>query len=145
MQQLFSQITFGWAMAYIIVAFISWYIFYGFEMYMNGGSIGRGRTWVFKCFREDLRWFSPGGLAVRTEYIRQKVAYRPNVHGFIGGYGYEQIREQNLYELVAKKALGSGWYFWGVKVFAYFFLGPVVLIAALIWIVVVNLTAALVE
>jgi len=113
---------------YFAIGFIIWYLAYGFEMWINSGSLGRGKYWVFKCFKQDLQWFLPGGLQKRTDYIREKVKPHPNVSGYIGGYSHEQIREQNLYEYVAKKSLGNGFHFWGVNVILMFFLWPLFLI-----------------
>jgi hypothetical protein len=97
-------------------------------MYMNGGSVGRGRFWVFKCFWEDVSWFSPGGLSRRTDYVLKMVNSQQNSVGSINGYRYEQIREQNLYELVAKRSLGNGFEFWGLSVILPFFLWPLLIL-----------------
>ena len=114
-------------MMYFGIGFAVWYIVYGLEAYMNGGSLGRGRWWLFKCFWEEVQWFLPGGLAKRANHIRALVKPNSNDRGYLGGYSYEEIREYDLYEQVAKKSLGNGFYFWGVNVVLSFFLWPLML------------------
>ena len=139
MEQIWSYVTPEFLLGYFVVAFLVWYLIYGFETYINGGPLGRGRFWVFECFWEELWWFLPGGLAKRSDYIREKVKYRPNVSGSIGEYRFEEIRKNNLYETVAKKTLGSGAYFWGVKVLLFFVLGPFTIIALIVYVAFINI------
>ena len=127
MTTLLASITWTHVLIYFACAFVFWYIAYGIEMYLNGGKVGRGRFWVFSCFWEELLWFLPGGLARRVDHIREMVRPQVGVSGYLHGYSYEQIREKNLYEVVAKKALGNGCYFWGVNVVLMFFLWPLTL------------------
>lgn len=115
---------------YLGIGFVVWYIAYGLQAYLNGTSLGRGRGWgwVFKCFWEEMQWFLPGGLAIRTEYIRRIVAQRPNSTDRVGGYSHKEIQERNLYEQVAKEALGNGFSFWGINVILMFLLWPLIFV-----------------
>jgi hypothetical protein len=126
------QIAFQLLTLYLGIGFFVWYFFYGLEVYLNGGLTGKGRGRVFKCFWEDVSWFSPGGLSRRTDYIRKMVNSQQNSAGSINGYRYEQIREQNLYELVAKQSLGNGFYFWGICVILPFFLWPLLFLGIVV-------------
>lgn len=132
---LMTKVTLG--IGYFGVGFLVWYLHTGLECYLNGGFIGRDRNSVLKYFWEEMQWFLPGGLAKRTAYIRDMVKPRANINGTIGGYWYAQIRDQNLYEVVAKTALGNGYRFWGANVIMAFFLWPVGL-SALILIIIIN-------
>jgi hypothetical protein len=107
----------GYIVPYIAIGLVLSIVVYAFEGALNGGQIGRGRWWLFQLIWQDVRWFSLGGLKRRTEYIRGKVGPDSSHQGFIDGYSYEEIRNQNLYQEVAKKTLGSGWIFWGFNVF----------------------------
>ena len=139
---LLSQITLLQVLIYFAVGFAFWYVYYGLETYLNGGST-RGKWWVFKCFWEEILWFSPGGLARRTEYIRKLVHPEGDNFGYICNYTYAEIRRRNLYEKVAKKSLGSGFYFWGVNVILIFFLWPLVWIAFVLIIAVGSVMSLL--
>lgn len=106
--------------AYILVSFGIWYLLYGLTYRMNGG-----RHSVFYGFWEELQWHLPGGLALRTDYIRKMVEPRDDApgrtfEGYIGKYSYTEIREQNLYEEVAKTTLGTSLTFWSEIVFYVF-------------------------
>jgi hypothetical protein len=49
-----------------------WYILYGLECYLNGGSIGRNQfLMVFQCFYEDLLWVLPGGISRKIKYCNE--------------------------------------------------------------------------
>lgn len=101
--------------AYILVGFGIWYLLYGLTYRMNGG-----RHSVFYGFWEELLWHLPGGLAKRTDYIRKMVGRGTedrSISGYLGKYSYEEIREQNLYEEVAKTTLGTSLTFWSEIVF----------------------------
>jgi hypothetical protein len=128
-QVVLQQVTIFSTLMYLGIGFAIWYFVYGFEVWMNGGHHGRGRGWVFACFFEEMQWFLPGGLAKRTDYIRKMVDPKilSNAPGFIAAYHYKDIREQNLYEKVAKETLGNGFYFWGLHVALSFFLWPLLL------------------
>lgn len=143
MEQVWSYVSFELAIGYLVAAFLVWYLLYGLELWLNGGSLGHGRFWVFEGFWKELGWFLPGGLAKRADYVREWVKPRPNVSGFIGEYRFEEIREKNLYEVVAREALGSGYYFWGVKVCLFFFLGPFTLMIMFVLVGLINLAAAI--
>jgi hypothetical protein len=113
---------------YLGIGFVVWYITYSLQGYLNGASVGKGRGWVFKCFWEEMQWFLPGGLAIRTEYIRRIVASRPNSTDSVGRYSHKEIQERNLYEQVAKEALGNGFRFWGINVILMFLLWPLIFV-----------------
>jgi len=133
-----GHITLMSVIIYFTIAFVVWYIGYGLEMYLNGGSLGRGRWWVFKCFVEEAQWFLPGGLEKRTNYIRTMVGTDRSLNGFVGGHSYEEIRTHNLYEKIAKRSLGNGFTFWGVDVILLFFLWPVAVAILALLVVVSN-------
>lgn len=126
------------ALIYFGIGFFVWYISYGLEKYFSGGSFGRGNWWVFKCFWEELWWYLPGGLGRRTDYIREITRSRSDT-SFIDNYSYKTICTQNLYEQVAKESLGSGYYFWGVSVFLFFFLWPLLLCTLAILVILKRL------
>jgi len=135
MEQLSTYVT-PWSVTiYFACALSVWYLLYGFEMYLNSGSLGRGRFWVFKCFWEELWWYLPGGLSRRADYIRKKVGG----DGLLGGYAHEEIRRGELYEVVAKEVLPRGLYFWLVNVMLYFVLGPFFVALLVPIVVLVNL------
>ena len=124
MLEFLAQVTFVQWLIYFGIGLVVWYFAYGLDMYLNGGRFGRGRWWVLECFWEEARWFLPGGLAKRAEYIRARV----QSDTWIGGYSAEDIRTQNLYKEVAKRTLGNGCYFWGVNVMLCFFLWPMLIV-----------------
>lgn len=135
MEQSWTYVT-PWSVTiYFACAFSVWYLLYSLETYLNSGSLGRGRFWVFKCFWEELWWYLPGGLSRRADYIRNKVGG----DGFLGGYTYEEIRRGDLYEVVAKEVLPRGLYFWLVKVMIFFVLGPFFVAFLFPMVVLVNL------
>lgn len=128
LQVLLGQITSISIIIYFLIGFFVWYFIYGLEKFLNGGSLGRGRWWVFECFWEEMLWFLPGGLARRIDYIREMVKSDSNT-SFIDEYSHKDIRKHNLYEKVAEQSLGNGFYFWGVNVIFLFFLWPLFLCA----------------
>lgn len=129
MEWLLAYVTLKNIVGYFSLGFLVWFILYFFDLFLSEYE-GRGFMTVFKGFGEEAQWFLPGGLEMRTNNVRLLIlnGINPSQH-----YSVQDIRENGLYESVAKEAFGSGWYFWGVKVGCYFFLWPLTLIVALVW------------
>lgn len=99
--------------AYIVVAFVVWYITYGLTVFMNGGNN------VMRTFLKEVTWYVPGGLRRRTAFIKEMIdetLQYPNFDGAICGskrtWHSREIHEQNLYGACASDVLGSSWEFW---------------------------------
>lgn len=82
----------------ITCGFGLWFVYYGLESYMNGGYS------IWRCFKEEVSWFLPGGRKLKGDYIR-KMVDGWNGDGWIGEFSYKEIREDNLYEKVGSKVL----------------------------------------
>ena len=105
---------------YFFIAFGFWYMFYGFETYINGGNLGRHVfLFCFKCFWEELFWYLPGGLKLRAAYIQERVINFEEgvICGSKRSWSYRAVRERNLYKECAKDVLHSPFYFWTFYVF----------------------------
>ena len=97
-----------WYFAIMIVGFsFHWWIEY---MLNDGGGSARD---VLDGFREDVSWAIPGSRKRRGEYIRRLIMdCGENAIGSMGGYSYEEIRRDNLYEKVGAIMLPGPFWFW---------------------------------
>lgn len=73
-----------------------WFLSYGMYCSFNN------RT-ILSCLSEEIRWLLPGGLALKTAYIKRMV--NRFEEGWVGDWQYSQIRDNDLYEEVAKQVL----------------------------------------
>lgn len=119
-------------LVFAFVTFLVWYFSYGMEVFLNGGDS------VLKSFAEHLTWHIPGGLKRRAAYIKeiidsmplQMVNGQPRLLGTMAGskrcWDYEEIRDNNLYEEVAKDMLGSTLGFWFCSVLVPIMIGGII-------------------
>lgn len=91
-------------LVYVCIAAGRWSYLYSSYVYFNGG-----RMPILTFFR-DVVWFSPWGLKYRTNHVRKIV--ENNDRGSIGIWDINEIRQNNLYETVAKKFFGKPKTFW---------------------------------
>jgi len=126
--KLLEHITLAGVIAYFCAAFVCWFIAYGLEVYINGGS------GVFKSFAGDFLENIPGGLERKVARLKEYVGPpRPHVSGVLSGknrtWTFEEIRAagEPAYRECAQRMFGSPLYFWGVVVGCYFLLGPIVI------------------
>ncbi len=131
-----SWITVKTVCVYLVASFISWYSLNTFEYYLNGGSWGRGRWWVFECFYQDFLENIPNGIDRKVRRLRERVGEpHPNISGVFmslkseKSWTYEEFRNASQSEQreCAVEMLTSPVYFWGTKVFLYFFCGPLII------------------
>ena len=135
------------AMLYLCLAVSAWYFLYRADICTKakkGGNSsclktkscgtckGRRRE-VFQCFLEELSWYGPGGLRRRATYLKWMAHIRPNyLQGKILGRSGKEWTSQSLlsangYIPCARDVYPSPFYFWGVRIGLYFFLGPIIL------------------
>jgi hypothetical protein len=53
-----------WLLVTLPFGFIMWYLYYGLECFINGGSIGNDgdlRTMLLPCLKQEFRWLMPFG------------------------------------------------------------------------------------
>ena len=98
-----------------VCAFVLWYLYYGLESALNGGTLGRHPLLMpFQCFWEEVLWNIPGGLRRKTEYIRENVIgdWDGSVFGRTRSWNYEEVRIQNLYVDCARDIMRGPIHFW---------------------------------
>lgn len=120
---------------YWVVALFGFFLLWRVEYAINGGGSD-----FLAGFQEDFLWAIPGSRRRRGEYIRQMMDDWgcDGTTGSLGGYSYEDIRRNNLYEEVGLKMLPGPLWFWG-NVFGWMFwptAGIILLLALIIvWVV----------
>ncbi len=119
-------------LVFVFVTIVVWYFLYGISVFLNGGNN------VLKSFIEHATWHIPGGLNRRTAYIKaivdgmplQVVDGQPRLLGAMAGskrcWDYEEIRDNNLYEEVAKDMLGGTLEFWFYSVVLPILIGGII-------------------
>lgn len=90
-----------------ILGFFIWYIYYGFECFLNGGTLGRNQyTMHFHLAWQELTWVLPGGRKRKGRYVKDNVIGDiENGHILGCPWSYKEIRQHNLYEAAANKIL----------------------------------------
>lgn len=96
---------------YWAIAILGFALLWLIEYLMNGGSGGPREMLAGFC--EDFSWAIPGSRKRRGEYIRQRILdLGENAIGSMGGYSYEEIRRNHLYEKVGEIMLPGPFWFW---------------------------------
>lgn len=95
----------------LIVGFVLWYLVYGLECFLNGGSLGRNQwTMQFVLLNQEISWLLVPGAKVK--YLKEHVILDCFEHGAIcgstKGWDYQEVREQNLWRECANDVL-PGW------------------------------------
>ena len=68
----------------LIIGFIGWYLFYGAECHINGGSLGRNSwTMHFPLMLEELMWILPGGWAKKLKHCNGDIELAKTLPGVI--------------------------------------------------------------
>ena len=99
----------------VMCAFGLWYLYYGVQSFLNGGSIGRDPLLMpFQCFWEELLWQIPGGTARKIAYVRENVVGDGDgvVLGNTERWDYGEVRSQNLYAACARDVMPGAVGFW---------------------------------
>jgi hypothetical protein len=74
----------------LVLGFVFWYLYYGMECYINGGSLGRNQfSMHFSLLWEEFLWFLPGGFDRRVDYLLECKVINPDV----ADYSEQEIRE----------------------------------------------------
>ena len=107
------SLEFWW---YLPVAFVIWYVGYGLEVAINGGTLGRSLLLApFSCFWEQMLETLPGG---RAKWARQQAdlageLLRCGNYTYIGrrhSWDLFTVREQGLYAQMGKDCLPGPWH-----------------------------------
>ncbi|MCC6934297.1 MAG: hypothetical protein IT406_01195 [Candidatus Yanofskybacteria bacterium] len=97
-------------------AFLLWYLYFGLEYYLNGGTLGRDPLLMpFQCFWEEVRESIPGGIKLKEQRIREAVRDVRVQGSFLGRTGfwhYDDIRGQHLYRACARDVFRPPLEFW---------------------------------
>ena len=96
---------------YLLIAFGLFYVGYGFEAWLNGGSFGRHPLlFPFQCFGEQVRQSLPGG---RARWVKELVALlgdglRPKSDTFFGRrttWDLYSVNQKGLYAQMGRDVL----------------------------------------
>ena len=103
----------------LVCAFVLWYLYFGLEYALNGGTLGRHPfLMVFQCFWEEVLWNIPGGLGRKTKYVRENVIgdSSGSVLGHTLTWNYHEVRSNNLFSACARDVLRGAWSFWATTI-----------------------------
>lgn len=135
---------------YITIAFGIWYVYYGFECALNGGTLGRNPLLMpFQCFWEELLWNLPGGMRRKIIYLKENVIGEEGSGcivgmGFFGkSWDFEEVRQKNFYKACARDVLSGSFHFWIVVVAAPL-LWPASLLLFVMFVAAISLIGGLV-
>ncbi|KKT91053.1 MAG: hypothetical protein UW92_C0019G0008 [Candidatus Jorgensenbacteria bacterium GW2011_GWA2_45_13] len=82
----------------LILGLIIWYLFYGLECFINGGTIGKSRFFFpFECLWNEILWNLPGG---KETYVKKHIANSSIDTAVCGSkqvWRSAEIRKKNLY------------------------------------------------
>lgn len=99
----------------LVCAFVLWYIYYGAESFLNGGTAGRHPLLMpFQCFWEEVLWNIPGGFARKVEYVRKNVVgyWNGSVCGSTRSWNYEEVRAKDLFVACTRDVMRGTVNFW---------------------------------